>query len=331
MSASFNKNDYLEILLGAGGFSNKTPQEVEELKFFKFVETDDISGQLNVLERYGLNRIDTARIYGLGTSEVVLKDLKYEERGFVVDTKVKHGAPLTEQNVLESIETSKSSLGTKQINILYLHAPDITTPIEETLKAINIEYKKNSFKEFGLSNFTVKQIEEIFDISRKNGYVLPTVYQGVYNLVSRNNEPELLPFLRKNGIRFIAWSPLAGGFFNIKRDQIVPGSRYDPSYAVGGMYSNWYFKESLFTSLQKINRISQDNKISNVELALRWLFFHSQLKREHGDGVILGASRPDQLISNLESIRKGPLPTNVVNQLESIWQDVKTDAPAYHF
>src|SRR5579859_3389464 len=88
---------------------------------------------------------------------------------------------------------------------MYLHAPDRTTPFAETMEAIDKEYRAGKFEEFGLSNFNAAEVEECVKICRKNGYVIPTVYQGHYNAITRGAEKGLFPVLRKHGMRFYAF------------------------------------------------------------------------------------------------------------------------------
>ena len=71
------------------------------------------------------------------------------------------------------------------VDIFYLHAPDRNTPFEVTMKGVNDLYKEGKFKRFGLSNFNAYEVAEIVTIAKANGYVLPTVYQGIYNAVER--------------------------------------------------------------------------------------------------------------------------------------------------
>lgn len=71
------------------------------------------------------------------------------------------------------------------VDIFYLHAPDRSTPYEVALKGINELYKEGKFKRFGLSNFPSYEVAEIVEICKANGYVLPTVYQGMYNAIAR--------------------------------------------------------------------------------------------------------------------------------------------------
>ena len=109
------------------------------------------------------------------------------------------------------------------VEIWYLHGPDRTVPYEETMRVVNDLYKEGYFKKFGLSNFASYvwfwlvllklltkhrwEVAEIVTIAKANGYILPTVYQGVYNAIHRVIEPELLPCLRKFGISFYAFNP----------------------------------------------------------------------------------------------------------------------------
>jgi aflatoxin B1 aldehyde reductase len=93
---------------------------------------------------------------------------------------------------------------------MYLHAPDRTTPFAETMEAVDKEYRAGKFEEFGLSNFNAAEVEECVEICRKNGYVVPTVYQGHYNAITRGAEETLFPVLRKHGMRFYAYRYVEG-------------------------------------------------------------------------------------------------------------------------
>ena len=98
------------------------------------------------------------------------------------------------------------------VDIWYLHGPDRTTPYEVTLKAVNELYKEGKFKRFGISNYMFWEVAEIVGICRSNGWVQPTVYQGMYNAIQRKVEPELFPCLRKFGIAFYEFNPRASRF-----------------------------------------------------------------------------------------------------------------------
>jgi aflatoxin B1 aldehyde reductase len=96
------------------------------------------------------------------------------------------------------------------VDIYYLHAPDRSVPLEETAEAINDLYERKSFKLFGLSNFTAEEVERIYNICKANNYVLPSVYQGNYNPITRKNESELFPLLKNLGIGWVGGWVLVG-------------------------------------------------------------------------------------------------------------------------
>lgn len=100
----------------------------------------------------------------------------------------------------------------------------------------------------------------------------------------------------------------------------------------GSMYRNRYFKDSTFEALGLIEPVAQKHNLTLLEIALRWCMHHSILKVKNGgrDGIIVGVSSPSQLKSNLEDLEKGPLPKEVVEKLDEIWNDVtKANADTY--
>lgn len=221
-----------------------------------------------------------------------------------------------------------------QVDVYFLHSPDPETPLEETLAAIQELYAAGKFRRFGLSNFLPDQVQQAYDICKEKGYVLPSVYQGNYNPVARRIEADLFPLLRKLNMSFFAYSPLAGGFLTKKHEDItngVSGGRFDKDSRIGQMYHKLYNKPTLLAALEKWEDIAKDAGVSQAELAYRWVAFNSALKREHGDGIILGASRPSQLENTLEGLEKGPLDGEVVKRIEGVWDTVKDEAPLDNF
>jgi len=116
-----------------------------------------------------------------------------------------------------------------KVQIFYLHAPDNNTPIEETLKEVNNLHKEGKFDELGLSNYAAYsslpskllfaltcafswQVVDICHLCERNGWIKPTVYQGMYNVITRSIEAELFVAIRKFGLRFYVFNPLAGTF-----------------------------------------------------------------------------------------------------------------------
>jgi len=153
----------------------------------------------DALEKAGVRKIDTAHIYG--ASEEILGQTGGGKR-FEIDTKAPGGiipGSMTAQGVLGSARRSKKLLDIEQVDVYYLHSPDVV-PIEETLAGVNEVYKEGWFKRFGLSNFYAEDVQKVYDICKREGYPLPSVYQGDYSAIARKQEEELLPLLRKLGI-----------------------------------------------------------------------------------------------------------------------------------
>jgi aflatoxin B1 aldehyde reductase len=120
------------------------------------------------------------------------------------------------------------------VDIFYIHAPDTSVPLADWLPGVQEVYKSGVFSRFGLSNFQADNVQEVYDHCKENGYVLPTVYQGNYSAVARKQDTLLFPLLRKLGISFYAYSPIAGGFLTKTKQQIEEGAgRFDQSTFIG--------------------------------------------------------------------------------------------------
>ena len=155
----------------------------------------------------------TKRMYGGGTSEEYLRELKVEQQGYKVATKNfpserKQGMGIkweglydhTTSGVERSMNDSLKALGTKKVDLYYLHAPDRETPFKETVAALKKEYEQGKFERWGLSNYKASEVEEIVKLCEEQDFIKPAVYQGIYNAICRSAEPELLPVLRKHNI-----------------------------------------------------------------------------------------------------------------------------------
>jgi aflatoxin B1 aldehyde reductase len=158
--------------------------------------------------------------------------------------------------------------------------------------------------------------------------VPPTVYQGNYNAVSRLPEKELFPLLREHNIAFYAYSPIAGGFLTKTREQLENGGggRWDKESQIGKLYHGIYVKEANLEALDVWGGIANDAGVSKAELAFRWIAYHSGLRKEVGDGLIIGASSLKQVRGTLEGLRRGPLGDEIVRRIEGVWELVEKEA-----
>jgi aflatoxin B1 aldehyde reductase len=288
---------------------------------------------IDVLIANDIKNIDSARIYE--GSEVTIGQLE-KRKDFIIDSKLAGGfgppgSTCTKEGVIRDTQDSLERAKIDQFDVFYIHAPDPTVPWEETLEGVNEAYKKGIFRRFGLSNFSAKQVQEVYDIAKAKGYPLPQVYQGNYNPVARHLETQLFPTLRKLGIHFYAYSPLAGGFLVKTAADLDAGAGRFNEKSLGNMYGKLYDNETMRNALVKWNEIADKEGVTKAELAYRWVANHSALQSDE-DGVIFGASRLSQAEQTAKSLKKGKLSDEAVKGIEQIWDSVKKVAPIdnYH-
>ncbi|RMZ90533.1 hypothetical protein DV736_g2233, partial [Chaetothyriales sp. CBS 134916] len=316
----------LKIVFGTAGFGNLEPYKTAE----------SIEHVFEILEKHDVKILDTAQVYG--NSEQTLGEVKAGSR-FTIDTKWHGGfnpgasptSTPTKENIVRSAKESLAKLGVSEVDIFYIHAPDSNVPLEDTLAGVNEVYKDGAFKRFGLSNYPASEVQKVYDISKANGYVLPTVYQANYNPVARKQETILFPTLRKLGISVYIYSPIAGGFLTKTKEDIENGAGRFGKDKLGGLYYGLYAKPSLLAILPKWAKIADDAGVSKSELAYRWVAYHSSVKQENGDAIIVGASSVNQLEQTLTGLEKGPLPEAAVKAVDEIWQEIEHEAPVDNY
>ncbi|CAG8976013.1 hypothetical protein HYALB_00007540 [Hymenoscyphus albidus] len=303
---------------------------------------------IDTFQAHGHKEIDTARIYGNGTTEELLAAIDWQKRGIAMATKLypngasafsfKAGAlsyTHTPEDVHRGFEDSVKALGCEKIDMFYLHGPDRTHPFEDTLRAVNELYVAGKFKRWGVSNYQSWEVAKMCEICEKNGWVKPVAYQGVYHALQRRTEDELFPCLRHYGISFYAFQPLAGGFLtgrytrDMEADSIEKGSRFDKNTVQGAMTRSRYWHDEYFDALDILKAAADKHQLTLGEVALRWMEHHSMMKPEYGDAIIVGASSVKHLEDNLTDLEKGPLPEDILVALEEGWKKVRGIAPKY--
>ncbi|KAK4445835.1 NADP-dependent oxidoreductase domain-containing protein [Podospora aff. communis PSN243] len=291
---------------------------------------------LDTFQARGYNEVDTARVYVGGKQEAFTREAGWKDRGLTLATKIVYpSSPKlnTYDKVLESLDISLKELGADCVDILYLHAADRDVPFADTLAAIDKLHKAGKFVRFGISNFTAFEVAEIVLTCKYNNWVRPTVYQGMYNAITRNIEAELFVACRRYGLDIVVYNPIAGGLFSgkIKSKDMVPAEgRFSDQAHSGKMYRNRYFRDSTFRALQTIENAVEKAGLTMIETALRWVVHHSKLHILNGnDGIIIGVSSLQQLEENLTHLEKGPLPEEVVQALDEAWLISKPDAVNY--
>lgn len=299
-------------------------------------QIDKVTGK-NMISTFlekGYREIDTAFVYNEGSTERMLGEI-FAESAFSnvsIATKVnpRVSGNLGRESVYFQLNESLSRLGVKYVDVLYLHMPDPYTPIEETLQACAELFNEGKIGELGLSNFPAWMVSDIWHICKKNGWPVPSVYQGLYNAVSRKAESELFDCLRRLNIRFYAFNPLAGGLLTGKH------LNYDNPPAPGrfarlASYRKRYWKEAYFDAINLINHKCESLGIKTAHAAYRWLAYHSKLNAASGDGIIVGASSIGQLTENISSINQGELPSELVEAIDDGWVAAMLESPNYFY
>ncbi|MEM0141140.1 MAG: aldo/keto reductase [Thermoplasmatales archaeon] len=254
----------------------------------KIVDSDVKDAILTSVE-LGLNFIDTAEVYGDGHSEEVIgqviKDFRDE---IVIATKVS-GNHLKPDHIERALEGSLKRLNTNYIDLYQIHWPDIYTSLRDTMKTLERLAANGKIRYIGLSNFSVCQIEE----ARSYLSTMDIVSNQVrYNIIQREIEDEMLPYLNKEKISVIAYSPLAQGLLTFKYDH----ASFEPTDV---RRSNKLFSESnikiISSFLAVLREISMETGHSVVQIALNWLISKGNIV------PIPGAKNRDQATINLQS------------------------------
>jgi aflatoxin B1 aldehyde reductase len=284
-------------------------------------QPEQLRAILTLLGKHGIHELDTARVYNDGRSEEHLGALKntIETCNLSVATKAPDFVPgsLSYDKIIRACNDSLAATKQQKFDLYYFHGPDRQTPLEESCRAMNHLHSEGKFDRFGISNFRADEVHQIVNICRKNGWVGPSVYQGVYNPLLRAMEPALLPVLRDYGMAFYAYS---GGFFSRPIEQLrtpPAGGRMDQMKVFRTIYVN----DVSLDLLQRLTDTCNKAGVTVREAALRWLMHHSPLGGE--DGIILGASSEAQMEQNLKACEGAALPASVVDCFEEISSQYK--------
>ncbi|KAK3806424.1 MAG: Aldo/keto reductase [Benniella sp.] len=323
MTASSTDANIPRIVLGTMSFGlEDTPAEGTVVRVRG---AEKVGPFLETFHSFGHVEIDTARIYGNGDTEMVLSQLPTAH--LKISTKVfpAHPGAFNMEHLGKQFQGALEALKATKVDILYLHAPEPDTPIEVTLQAINTLYQDGLFDRFGLSNYPSWNVALIYELCKEKGYVLPTVYQGMYNPIARGVVPELLPCLRYYNIGFYAFNTAGGGLltgnYKFEQEDITEGSRYDPHLSSGKRFRERYWHKLNFEGVEILKKAAEANGMTVLEASMRWMRHHSGLEAK--DGIILGASNQKHLEQTLKDLEKGPLSQPMIDAFEEAWECVK--------
>jgi len=288
-----------------------------------WVTSDDPSFQERTTElvkkacSLGINYFDTAEMYGAGNAEILLgntlKALNIPREDLVISTKVFFGPQggqnaigLSRKKIIESTNASLKRMQLDYVDIIFAHAYDYNTPVEETCRAFDYLINKGKALYWGTSNWPAQRIMEALIVCEKKGLIKPVVEQCEYNMLSRQDvEKELGPLFDNHGYGTTIYSPLAGGFLSGKyNDGNIPeDSRYANPWCSDSLAMDYekYFesekRDDFLKTLKGIAEVAKDIGCTQAQLALAWAIANRDVST-----AILGATKESQLEENVKAV-----------------------------
>jgi len=313
------------VVLGAVAFGKPKPTTRDH----PLSSDEACDATLKSFAALGGEEVDTSRVYQNGNCEAVI-GRSPSANTIRVGTKYHpglEGGPATQ------MELTLTALQRDSVSIYYIHMPSTEIMLEDTLAEMNQCHAASQFQEFGLSNFPAWQVVEICQYCQRNGYVMPTVYQGVYNALNRTAEYELIPVLRNYGIRYYTHGSLASGFLTGKyKEGIAPikgVDRFAQSRRIKQYEERYLHRDEMFAALRTINTAAAGAGLSTLEAAVRWTQHHCAVDASLGDSILIGVSRIEQLEPIMLASKNGPLPESVVEAFEVANDHVKLKSEYY--
>ena len=268
----------------------------------QFGSTVDAAGTKAIIDRaqeLGVNFIDSAEAYSNGASEECLgKALKGRWNDFVLATKTGAGndpGKLSRGRIAQRLDASLQRLGTDHVDIYYMHFPDPSTPLEESLRALEDAVSAGKIRYAAISNHPAWQVAEAAGIVQRHGWQPLAASQVRYNLLDRSPEHEMIPALDHLGISLVPYSPLGSSFLTGK---YAPGASPPPDTRFGRrpQAAAQYLTPEHFAKLDAWRAFAHGYGRTVGELAIAWL-----LVKKVVCSVIAGVTKPEQLAANAKA------------------------------
>jgi len=246
----------------------------------------------------GINFFDTANIYSGGVSEEIvgkaLKDFARRDE-VVIATKVyfpmgdkPNLGGLSRKHIFDSVDASLRRLQTDYLDLYQIHRLDPSTPMEETLQALDDLVRMGKVRYLGASSMYAWQFAQLLCLADLHGWQRFVSMQNHYNLIYREEEREMLPLCRAEGIGVIPWSPLARGFLAGNRQVDKSG---ETSRAKSDQFAQeMYFVEQDFLIADRVKELATKRAIKPIQIALSWI-----LRQPGITSPIVGARTIEQL------------------------------------
>jgi aryl-alcohol dehydrogenase-like predicted oxidoreductase len=279
----------------------------------------------------GITSFDTADVYANQAAEAVLGDaLKGLRReALEIFTKVywpvaekkPNDTGLSRKHIMESINGSLKRLQTDYVDLYQAHRYDVETPLEETMQAFADIVRQGKALYIGVSEWNAEQIRAAHKLSKELGFQLISS-QPQYSALWRVIEAEVIPTCKELGVSQIVWSPMAQGVLTGKYlpGQPAPDGSRGADERLGGMMGK-YLSDEVLTRVQLLTPLAQELGLTMAQFALAWV-----LQNENVASAIVGATRPDQITSNIEAVGV-EIPADVMSQVSEILSPVAVFDP----
>ena len=317
----------------------KSGLRVSELSYGSWVtfsfQLDKAKAKKTMKHAYdaGINFFDNAEVYAAGESEKImgdaLKELDLGRDTYTVSSKVFFGGQavtqrgLNTKHIRDGCDAALKRLKLDYLDLFFCHRPDFHTPVEETVRAMDVLIKQGKILYWGTSEWPADRIREAYLVAYKYGLTPPSMEQPQYNMFHRSKlEKEYLGLFDSEGMGTTIWSPLASGILTGKYNNGIPaGSRMSlPDYKF--LRDNLESKEGAnnIKKVVRLSKISDKLGISMAQLSIAWC-----LKNKNVSTVILGATNTKQLDENLSSIdHKELLDDEIMNEIDEILDNKPT-------
>jgi aryl-alcohol dehydrogenase-like predicted oxidoreductase len=255
----------------------------------------------------GITTFDTADVYAQTRAETVLGDALAGVRreSYELFTKVfwptgpgRNDRGLSRKHIIESCNASLQRLRTDHIDLYQAHRYDVETPLEETLRAFDDLVRQGKVMYIGVSEWNAAQIADALRIAGEMGFDRIVSNQPQYNMLWRVIEAEIVPLSEREGIGQVVFSPLAQGVLTGKYQPGQPppaGSRATDDKGGATFISRW-LSDDVLSRVQQLKPIADDAGLSLATMSLAWV-----LQNPNVSTAIIGASRPEQVRSNVEA------------------------------
>jgi len=317
----------------------KSGLRVSELSYGSWVtfsfQLDKAKAKKTMKHAYdaGINFFDNAEVYAAGESEKImgaaLKELGLKRDTFTVSSKVFFGGQMVTQrglnakHIRDGCDSALQRLRLDYLDLFFCHRPDFHTPVEETVRAMDVLVKQGKILYWGTSEWPADRIREAYLIAYKYGLTPPAMEQPEYNMFNRiKMEKEYLGLFDSEGMGTTIWSPLASGVLTGKYNSGVPkGSRMSlPDYKFLRDKLESEEGSDRLNKVKRLGKVADRLGVSLAQLSLAWC-----LKNKNVSTVILGATNTKQLDENLKSIEyKDLLTDSVMGRIENILKNMPT-------